>query len=271
MPLNIKLGPAGNCITAKEKNTVGSFKRLAELNLQSQEIEFVRGVYMNNQNAKEVGQAAKKLGIELSVHAPYYINLCNPEKLNDSEIRILDSCERAFYMGAYIVVFHPGYYGSLSKDEAFDCVFSACNEMIEKLKKKKIENVFLGLETTGKKNQFGTLEEITKICKKLKQCKPVIDFSHIYARQDGRINYDEVFDSVKILNLNHLHTHFSGIEFTTSGERRHLPIKNAKPDFKELANEILKRKLDITIICESPLLEQDSLVMRQVFKDLLSC
>ncbi|MCD6092810.1 MAG: TIM barrel protein [Candidatus Aenigmarchaeota archaeon] len=267
MPLKIHIGPAGNCISARG-GTIDSFKRLIELNLNAQEIEFVRGVWMTNSMAQRVGNAAKEMGIKLSIHAPYYINLCNPEKLRASEKRIMDSCERAYHLGARVVVFHPGYYGKLSESEALENVIDACKEMSKTLDKKRIRNVFLGLETTGKKSQFGTLDEIIEICEKVKHCTPVIDFAHIYARNGGKIDYKKIFDKVKVLRSKFLHAHFSSIEFTDKGEKRHIPVSNNEPDFRELAKEILKREVDITIICESPLLEKDASIMKNIFEDL---
>ncbi len=179
--MKIYLGPAGNCATSKEEGTIGSFRRIVELGLGCQEVEFVRGVYMNNDVAEKVGKEAKRLGIKLSVHAPYYINLCNPEKLGDSQLRILDSCERGHRMGADVVVFHPGYYGDLEKEEALEIVRNACKDMAAVLQKNKW-NVKLGMETTGKVSQFGTIGEILEISKKIKKFVPVIDWAHLYAK-----------------------------------------------------------------------------------------
>lgn len=265
--MKIFLGPAG-VPTRCKGGTVNGIKCVHDIGLNAMEVEFVHGVKMGNSLAKDVGLVAQKLGVRLSVHAPYFINLCNPEKVKDSMKRILDSCERAYQMSADVVVFHPGYYGKLSEDKCFNAVLDACKEMTRELNKRGIKNVHLGLETTGKKSQFGTLEEIVEICKKVKQCVPVIDFAHIYARNSGKIDYNEIFDKLKVLKPKHIHSHFSGIEYSEKGERRHLPITRAKPDFKELAKVIFLRKISITIISESPVLEQDSLLMKKEFEKL---
>ncbi|OYT43345.1 MAG: endonuclease IV, partial [Candidatus Aenigmarchaeota archaeon ex4484_56] len=200
--------------------------------------------------------------------ASYFINLCNPEKIEASKERILSSCVIGNYINAKYIVFHPGYYGNLSAEEAYEFVRKGCIELSKLIKKNKL-NVFLGLETTGKKSQFGTLDEILKICKEIKICRPVVDFAHIYARNGGKINYSEIFD--KLEKFSYLHTHFSGIEFTDKGERRHIPISSKHPDFDELAKELVNRgfttkKRDIVIISESPVLEQDSLKMMKILK-----
>lgn len=249
---------------------------MVELELNGFECEFVRRIGMSNEMAREVGEVAKELGVLLSVHCPYFINLCSTEKekLEASKKRILDSVERAFHMGAHIAVFHPGFYGSLTPEAAFDAVENACWDMIERMKSKGIKGVALGLETTGKVSQFGTLDEIVRLCKRVPSCEPVVDFAHLFARAAGRIDYGEVFEKLKPLKLRHLHTHFTSMEWTPAkvpgqgNERRHLPIGFDKPPFEPLAREILKRGLNITLISESPVLEQDSLVMKRIFEKL---
>lgn len=253
---------------------MGGLRRVAELGLNAQEVEFVRRVGMSNEGADEVGKLAKELGILLSVHCPYFVNLCSTEKekVEASKKRILDSVERAFHMGAHVAVFHPGFYGSLTPEAAFDGVEGACKDMVSWMKSKGIKGVALGLETTGKVSQFGTLDEIVRLCKRVRGCEPVVDFAHIYARQAGKIEYAEVFEQLKPLKLKHLHSHFTSMEWNPAkapgqgNERRHLPIEHDKPPFEPLAKEILKRKIDITLISESPVLEQDSLVMKRVFE-----
>ncbi len=149
----------------------------------------------------------------------------------------------------------------------------ACVDIKDNLNEKGITDVRLGLETTGKVSQFGTLDEIVRICRELKYCSPVVDWAHLYARAAGRINFSDIFDKVAVLKLKHLHTHFSCIEFSLAGmegkgnERRHLTLDTKKPDFEPLAKEILKRKVDITLISESPILEKDALVMKKMLEE----
>lgn len=264
MAHKIFLGPAG-IPTMVKGGTFDGVKGVAKLGLDAMEVQFTHGVRMGMNLAKDVGKVAKNHNVLLSVHAPYYINLCtnDKDKLEASKKRMIDSVVRAEAMGAYVVVFHAGFYGKLEKDEAFNRVLRACKEIV----KITPRNVKLGLETGGKSESFGTLDEIVSICKKLKGCVPVIDFAHIYARQVGKIDYKEVLDTVKTLRLKHLHTHFSNIEYTAKGERSHLSLDH-RPSFEPLAKEILKRKLQITIISESPILEQDSLKMKSIFEKL---
>jgi deoxyribonuclease-4 len=216
------------------------------------------------------------LNIKLSIHAPYAINLSSADKkvVEASKKRIFDSCLRANEMNAWIVVFHPGYYSGLPSEKAFEAVKLACEDLVDRMKTQGIKNVLLGLETTGRVSQFGTLDELVRFCKETKCCVPAVDPAHMFARQAGRINYEEIFDKLKPLKLEHIHIHFSSVKWRpvkatgTGNEWYHMEIKNEQPPFEPLAKEILKRKLDMTIISESPVLEQDSLAMKKVFEKL---
>ncbi|MFQ6009868.1 MAG: TIM barrel protein [Candidatus Aenigmatarchaeota archaeon] len=263
----VKLGPAGIPLSARGMTSVDGVRKVKELGLQAMEIEFVRGVGMKNPTAKELGKVAKELKIELSIHAPYYINLSSMEriKIRQSMKRILDSCERGHHMGAKIVVFHPGYFGKFSKEKVEEMIVHACQEMSDKIKGNGWK-VLLGPETTGKHSAFGSLEETIRLCRKVKGCKPVVDFAHLYARAMGNIDFGKVLSAVRAFG--HLHSHFSCINYTEKGERNHMILAAKKPDFRAVAGEILKKKMDITIISESPILEKDSLKMKKVFENL---
>lgn len=271
----IWLGPAGIPTVCKERNSLAGIKTVSELGLNAMEIEFVKGVKMSLEIAKQAGEIAKELNVKLSVHAPYFINLCSQEaqKIENSKRMILDSLERAETMYADIVVFHPGFYGKLSTHEALEKVKKECENLNDRMKSMGIRGVKLGLETTGKQSTFGTLEEIIQVSREVKNCVPVIDFAHIFARQGGVIDYSKIFDAIKPLKLPHLHTHFTCVQFSSVGigrgnERYHLDLRAKKPDFELLAKEIVKRNLNITIISESPVLEQDSLKMKSIFEKI---
>ncbi|MBU3896913.1 MAG: TIM barrel protein [Nanoarchaeota archaeon] len=259
----IRLGTAGIPISF-DGSSIEAIPFIKKLGLQALEVEFVRGVHMSIPIAKELGKIAKENDIALSIHAPYYINLASHEKVKiiDSKKRILDSLERGDAMGARIVVMHPGYYGKHSKEECYKIIKEQCQEIIDKFNGKCL----LGLETTAKQAAFGTVEEILQICKDVKGCVPVIDFAHLFAR-DSKIDYSEVLDKFK--GYKHLHCHFSNMKKNKDGSYtdNHVPIDNA-PAFEPLAKEILKRKLDITIISESPLIEKDALKMKKIFEKL---
>lgn len=255
----ILLGPAGS----PEKSSLEGVSRVKELDLDAMEVEFVRGVRMRNELAKQIGELAKKLNIKLSVHAPYYINLCSEEKekRTASKKRILDSAERAHYLGASHVVFHPGYYGKYSKEEVYDIIKKSIIDMNKIIKKNKWKTK-LAPETTGKKSQFGSLDELMRLRKET-GCSICVDFAHLLAR-NGSINYKEIFGKLK--GIKHIHSHFSGINYSEKGEINHEIMK--EKDIEPLLREILKRKIKITIISESPITWQDSLKMKNVLKRL---
>jgi deoxyribonuclease-4 len=259
----IKLGPAGS----SGLGTLDGIKFVKEQGLHAMEVEFVRGVKMRNELAKQCGKVAKDLGIELSIHAPYYINLASEEmrKRKESRQRILDSCERGHHLGAKEIVFHAAYYGKYPKEKVHDIVRDSVNEMQDFIRKRGWD-VKLAPETTGKVSQWGELDEIIGLVKETR-CSMCVDFAHIYARNRGVIDYEKTFDRIETLRPKHIQCHFSNITYTLKGERMHL-VLDGKPPFEPLAREILKRKIDATIISESPVTWKDSLKMKGIFEKL---
>ena len=259
----IKLGPAGST----GKGTLEGIREVKKLGLMAMEVEFVRGVHMGIDLAKECGAEAKKLGIELSVHAPYYINLASEDskKQKESKQRILDSCERGHYLGAKEIVFHPAYFGKGDKEKVFQITKEHILDMMETIRKKGW-GCTLSPETTGKHSALGSLDETIRLVKETK-CSFNIDFAHLYARNYGKIDYGEILDKVKILGRKHIQCHFSNISYTSKGERNH-EILDHHPPFEPLAKEILQRKIDFTIISESPVTWRDSLKMKGIFEKL---
>jgi len=262
----IRIGTAGIPISSKQRSTLSGMERIHELKLNAFEIEFVRGVNMKPDLAKQVGDLAKKLNIKLSVHAPYYINLLSTEKekIKASKKRIIDSCERAHVMKASIVVFHPAYYGKFSKEQAYEKVKEECESMADELRSNGIRDVVLGMETTGKHSQFGTLDECVQMAKEVKDLGICVDWAHMYARNGGTIDFGKVIGKVLTVNK-HIHSHFSCINFSDKGERNHMTLDSGKPKYDNLVREIKSRKIDITLISESPVLEKDALKLKGMF------
>ncbi len=270
--MKIYLGPGGNCLTAKQSSTLGSFERLKELNLNAQEIEFVRSIYLSPKAAEEIGRQARNYGIELSVHAPYFINLLSEDrdKVEASLKRILESVDRAERMGAKFVVVHAAYYGKLSKEEAFNKMKEITLRIIEEMEKMRVKNTKLAYETMAKEKQFADLDELLNLMKEIKSklLTICVDFAHLYCRENGKIDYSKVLDKLK--GFKHIHSHFSNVKYNLNSKKFvdvHVPM-NSHPSFEPLAKEILKRKITITIISESPKLELDSLKMKDIFEKL---
>jgi len=274
----LRFGPAGMPIGCKGKKLAEGIAYTSNLGLGAFEVEFVRGVRIRKEDAVEACATAKKKDILLSCHGPYWINCCSPvkEKQLTTIRNIIQTVQAANLLGAYIIVFHPGYYQKLSKQEAFDNALKLLTVTIKKLKEENLA-IPLGLETTGKPSQFGSLDEVLLLCKRLdkqgKLVKPVIDFAHIHARENGSIKTVEDYKQIivkieEVLGSNalrQLHCHFTEVEFSEKGERFHLAVgtKNSPP-FKPLAELIAKHKYNFTIISESPLLERDALKMQEM-------
>lgn len=275
MDTKLRFGPAGMPLALKGKRLAEGIEYTSKIGLNALEVEFVRGVRIRKEDAIEAQKAAKEKDVILSCHGPYFVNCCSPEKdkQETSKRNLLESLRAADLLGAKIIVFHPGFYQGQSPEVARDNAFKLLSEVIETMKKEKI-NAVLGCETTGKPSQYGSLDENLEMCKKFpKHIKPVIDFGHISSRENGKIktvkDYKEIFKKIKDAlgkeALEGLHCHFSEQEFTEKGEKRHVPLgTNNHPPFKPLAELIKKNKYRFTIICESPLLEEDALKMKEM-------
>ena len=256
MRAKILIGPGGTAGLGYDEG----LSRISSLGLNALEVELTHGVNMSNATAKKVGEIAKRFGVSLSVHAPYFINLASSEKdkVSASKVRILQSCERMHNLGGGHVVFHPGFYQKRTKEETYKLIKEGIKDLLKTIKEKRWNSI-LALETTGKHSAFGSLDELLQLAKELK-CAVTIDFAHLKARSEGKMGYGEMLDRVK--HFKHVHSHFSGIEWTPKGERRHL--LTPEKEIRELLSEILKRKMDITIINESPDVIGDSYNMKKI-------
>jgi len=257
---DVLIGPGGTAGLGYDEG----LSKISSLGLTALEVELTHGVNMSNATAKKVGEIAKKLGVALSVHAPYFVNLASSEKVkvNASKVRILQSCERMHNLGGGPVVFHPGFYQKKTKEETYKLIKEEVKDLLKTIKEKKW-NARLALETTGKHSAFGSLDELLQLAKEIK-CSITVDFAHLKARSEGKMGYGEMLDMVK--HFKHIHSHFSGIEWTPKGERRHL--LTPEKEIKDLLREILKRKMDITIINESPDPIGDANKMKKILEKL---
>jgi len=227
---------------------IEGLRKAASMGCNAIEVEFTYGVRMKQEVAKEFGKEAKKLGISISIHAPYYINLASEEseKIVASKKRILDSVERGHDMGAEFVVFHPAFYGKRSPDETYAMARDAIIDMMKTIKNNGW-TPRIATETTGKPSQFGSLAELERLAKET-GCAVCVDFAHIKARQNGIIDYDAVCESLK--RIKHLTGHFSGIEWTPKGEKNHIPTDTKL--IEELLGYLKKHTIAVRIINESP-------------------
>lgn len=241
--MKIKIGPAGLGPVAESEDTLKEFNKLG---LGICEIAFTHSIYMKKEDAKKIGKFAKDSKVELSIHAPYYINLNSSEKpkIHASMQRILKCCELGHELGVKSIVFHPGFYGKIDdKELVFQNIKKRVLEMMEVIKEKKWK-VKLCPETMGKVNVFGSMEEISRLANET-GCGFCIDFAHILAREK-KVDYEKI---KKLFPEKHWHCHFSGIQYGEKGERNHINLKEQQ--WKELFENLPNDK-EISIVCESP-------------------
>jgi len=252
----ITFGPAG---IGGLKEAIFNLEKYGEFGLKACEIAFTYGVYIKTkEDAEKIGKRAKELGIKLSIHAPYWINLNSneKEKVEGSKKRILDCCRVADWLGSKKVVFHCGYYGKMQPEETFQNIKKQILELMDEIKKNKW-GVELCPEIMGKKNVFGSIEEISKLVNET-HCSFCIDFAHTLARYG---TYDmELLE--KSFQQEKWHCHFSGIEYGEKGEKHHK--LTSEEEIKKLIPLLPKNK-EIIIINESPSPVEDSILSIKVY------
>jgi len=276
----IRFGPAGIPLQCKGTSTLEGVECCHALGLEAMEMEFVHGVKLKEESAKEIQKTAKQLDISLSSHAPYYINLCSkePHKIKNSIRHIFQSAKITALAGGRITVFHPGFYQKLSKEQAFSSAKKVLEEIQEELHQNSLKTV-LGAETVGKKSAFGGLDENIRLAQELEMVQPVIDFAHLHARGDWKIksesDYRAIFEKLeKELGdyVNHFHAHFSEIDYSEKGERNHVVLgEKNEPPFKPLMKLLAENGYSGTIICESPQIDLDALKMQKEYWKVKEC
>jgi deoxyribonuclease-4 len=232
---------------------------------------------IKREDAEKLGREAIENDVWLSLHGSYFINLLGEKQVVEASKNRLIACTTAAeWMGAKVVVFHPGFYGKHTPKEAFKSCVDALKEVVEKMISLGAKNVRLGAETMGKPSQFGSLEEVIEFCEQVEQTQLVVDWSHLHARNHGRFRKIEDFRKVveeiesKLGKeaAENMHCHFTKIEYADKGERRHHALDEAGygPSFEMLAKVIAEFKLKPVIICESPLLDIDAIKMRDILE-----
>ncbi|SFH39414.1 deoxyribonuclease-4 [Desulfotomaculum arcticum] len=282
--MQIRFGPAGNSdsfYAAGFKSSLDMPGWLAQLGLNAYEYQCVRGVHIKEETARKLGEAAARHGIALSIHGPYYISLATTDEAIKVKTKkhFLDSLRAARWMDAGVVVFHPT--GGSGKDRAAT-LKRAGDYLVELLKIAEAEgygDVKVAPETMGKPAQLGNLEEVLELCTLDHKIVPAIDFGHLHAAGAGALvteeKFAEVLDRIEQVlgkeSVKNLHIHFSPIEYTKAGERRHLTTldEGYGPDFTFLARQIKQRGMSPTVICESAGRQaEDALVFRQIYENV---
>lgn len=273
-PDRVYFGPAGIPTTLKKGGVVEGIMEVKRLGLDAMEIEFVRKIFLNEKGATEAKSVASQLGVVLTVHAPYYVNLNSAEeaKVKASIDRVLDSARIGFKAGAWSVCFHAGYYGDDELHKTHRFIKERVKKIVSTLRDEGIE-IWVRPETTGKPSQYGTLEEILDISSEVEMVLPVVDFAHLHARGKGALKRYEDFEKILGLieeklgriGLDNMHIHVSGIEYGEKGEIRHLNLNEADLDYKLLVKALKEFNVRGVIISESPNLEGDAMLLRDLY------
>lgn len=234
---------------------------------------------IKQENARQIGEEAKKNDVRLSMHGSYYINLSGKKEVVEaSKRRLVAAATAADWMGAYVLVFHTGFYGLFDKEFAFKNCVDALKEVSAEMLSIGLK-VKLGPESMGRKFQVGSLEEIIAINEQVEGTQLVLDWGHLHARElgrfkkveDMRVVAEKVEERLGTETLRTMHCHFSAIEFNLQGEKEHhtLEEKRYGPDFRLLAEVIADFQMHPTMICESPLLDVDARRMQATLKEVL--
>lgn len=280
-----KFGAAGNSDSFYKEGHKASEEMpqwLSNMGLDAYEYQCGNGVRCGEATARKIAEKAQENGIIMSVHSPYYINLATPEaeKRAGNINYILQSSQLVKYLGGDRVVVHSGALGKMTREEATEkakeCLKIVRSEMINA----GFSDVRLCIETMGKINQLGNLEEVMELCRVDESFLPCIDFGHLNARTLGglkeKADFESIFDAIenKLGNerLKVFHSHFSKIEYTKGGEKKHLTYEDNVygPDFDFVAEIMAERDIGATIICESSGTQaEDALIMKKIYEKAL--
>lgn len=284
--MKVRFGPSGNSESFYNEGHKSSTEApgwLRNMGLDAYEYSCTKGVKIKKCTAEEIGREVKRNAIYLSIHAPYYINLANPdiEKRNRSIRYIMQSLEAASWMGAKRVVFHPGSCSRISRKKAMELAKETLIKTIREADERGFDDIILCPETLGKKNQLGSLEEVIEMCRLDERLIPTIDFGHIHAYNVGGLvedsDYERVFDIVErelgSERLKNLHIHYSRIEYTSKGEKKHWTYSDTQygPEFEPLARSLIKYGVSAVIICESRgTMAEDAMKLKEIFNNILA-
>ncbi|PIK14256.1 TIM barrel protein [Halobacteriovorax sp. JY17] len=262
--------------TQKKNNPIEGVKQIHALGLDCMQLEFAHGVRMKEEVSSALRKVSYELGVPLTSHGPYYINLNAREqdKIDSSVERIIQTAKISDLCGAESMTFHAAFYMKDSPFDVFDLVEKSMNVIEERLSRLDIE-IELRPELTGKTSQFGSLDELITLTKNVSSCAPCMDFSHLYART-GKYNTEEEFkevltrikDEIGESSLSNMHIHISGISSNSKGDLKHLNLAKSKFNWQALLKSLKDFNCGGYVICNSPNLEDDALLMKEFYNTL---
>ncbi|OPX85327.1 MAG: putative endonuclease 4 [Pelotomaculum sp. PtaB.Bin104] len=281
----IRFGPAGasdSFYEERRKSSLDMPEWLKLRGLNAFEYQCGRGVHIGEETAMRLGRQAKEHGIQLSLHAPYYINLSSTDPTLQVKTRghLIKSLRVAQAMGAKTVVFHPGAGSGGDRKDALARASRFFKEILAEVEGQGLAGIVLAPETMGKQNQLGSLEEVLELCELGEQVRPCLDFGHLHAVSGGgladqaafAVLLDQIESRLGAFYLQDLHIHFSPIEYTAAGEKKHRTglEPGFGPDFALLAELLIERGMTPTVICESAGRQaEDAATYRDIYLDLL--
>lgn len=262
--------------TPKKNNPIEGVRQIHALGLDCMQLEFAHGVRMKEEVSSGLRKVSYELGVPLTSHGPYYINLNAREqdKIDSSVERIIQTAKISDLCGAESMTFHAAFYMKDSPYDVFDLVEKSLNVIEERLSRLDIE-IELRPELTGKTSQFGSLAELISLTKSVTSCAPCMDFSHLFART-GEYNSESEFQEVINLlkeelgpgHLKNMHVHLSGISSNSKGDLKHLNLESSKFNWKALLKVLKDNDCRGYIVCNSPNLEKDAKMMKDYYMTL---
>jgi deoxyribonuclease-4 len=250
-------------------------RRVRELGLDCLEMAWVNGVRMGEEAADRIARAARENGVQLTAHAPYYVNLCgSAEVVARSRGRLVAAARLAARCGARSVCFHAGFYQGQDEAAAAARVGEELAAIMHEL---RAEGVDLDMrpELTGRTAQVGSLPEILGWSASVPGIRPCVDFAHQHARTGAANTYREFCETLDAVRarlgegaLRRLHIHVSGIEYGPRGERRHLPLRRSDFNYRELLRALRDHGVEGWLVTESPAMERDALLLQRAWARL---
>jgi len=262
----ILFGPSGNSLSFYAEgntHTEEAAKYVKERGLDCFEYSFGRGVRMSGEKAESIGNAFRKEGVELSVHAPYFVNFANPddEMAAKSYGYVLESGKMLKAMGGKRCVFHPAAQGKDTRENAVARTCERLKVLRDYIYLNGLQDLMFCPETMGKSAQIGTVEEVTLFCEIDPVFTPCVDFGHVNAREHGslktaadyRVRLEYMIERLGYERMKHFHVHFSKIMYGAKGEVKHLTFADNVfgPEFEPLAEVLCELKLEPYIVSES--------------------
>ncbi|WP_322791877.1 TIM barrel protein [Bellilinea sp.] len=274
-----RFGTVGSPISTPKKpgGSVGAVQQTRLLGLSALELGWVQSVRVSEETCRQIQSTAAQLDVAISVHAPYFINLnADEDEWPKSRQRLMDAAYYGFLAGATDIVFHPGSYFNQPPHQVREKAIQRLAGCVEELKVKQI-HVTLRPETMGKSAMLGSLEDTLILSQSLDNVEPCLDFAHLHARAgNGSMNtkgewlqvLKDYQNALGTQALQRLHIHLSGIEYSLKGEKNHLPLRESDFALSDLFIALKELNCSGRILCESPIMEEDALYMKEVWEEL---